>query len=244
MIENDEMEYSVKFNAEQTFESFVEVEANSFANKLLTAFPENKEIDNQLICIHGPVGVGKTHLLNAVGNKLKNKKTIISVTIAQLLNDFTKNLRQMTMDKFRDKYYGCDILLIDDLDYIAGKNQTQEELYFIVSNLINENKHVILASNKNPKKLLKLDEKFASYLDRSLQVEINSPSYDMVLKITQSLIDKKGLELDQKVIEYIAKNVDGNIFQVEGILKTLDAYTKLMAQQPTMKDVKKLLTSS
>jgi len=231
-----------QLNSIQTFEKYVEVDSNSFVYKFLQDFPNNKAIHNNILCIYGPSGVGKTHLLNSIENRFERSKNIINVTVDQIMHDFALNLRESTMDKFRDKYYTCDFLLIDNREAIqgTGRSSLQDELSAIVSSLIYTNKHVIFSGQKHPMKL-DLGNELRSYIDCSLQLGIQLPTYQMTLKITKSLFNRENFKYDTKVIDYVSKYVNGNIHKVKGILKTLYAQSEIMNKVISLEDAKRLL---
>jgi len=141
-------------NPAYTFDNYVVGSSNQFAFSAAQSICEKPGEAYNPLFIYGGVGLGKTHLMQAVGNRLQTQgKSVIYSSVEQFVNDFTRHLRNQTMDRFKDKYRKCDVLMIDDVQFLSGKNQTQEEFFHTFETLRNENKQIILTSDKQPKQI-------------------------------------------------------------------------------------------
>lgn len=233
---------STKLNPSYTFENFVVGSSNQFAYTAALSVAEKPgKIYNPLF-IYGGVGLGKTHLLQAIGNyNLQRGKSIIYITIEQFMNDFTYHLRNQTMDRFREKYRKCDLLLIDDVQFLSRKEQTQEEFFHTFNELHNSSKQIVLTSDKHPKKIAGLEERLKSRFEWGLIADIQPPELETKIAIIKKKCELDGINLDNEVINYLATHLDNNIREIEGIIIKLNAYASLMNQNITLDFAKSVL---
>ena len=179
--------------------------------------------------IYGGVGLGKTHLMQAIGNVLQHQgKSVIYTSIEQFVNDFTRHLRNQTMDRFKDKYRKCDALLIDDVQFLSNKNQTQEEFFHTFETLRNEKKQIILTADKHPKQIAGLEERLKSRFEWGLVADIQPPELETKIAIIKKKCEINRVSLGNDVINYIATIISNNAREIEGILSKLHAYAQLM----------------
>jgi len=179
--------------------------------------------------IYGGVGLGKTHLMQAVGNVMAAQgKSVIYTSVEQFLNDFSRHLSNRTMDRFKDKYRKCDLLLIDDIQFLSGKNQIQEEFFHTFEALRNENKQIIITSDKHPKKIGGLEERLKSRFEWGLVADIQPPELETKIEIIKKKCEINRVKLDKDVINYVATIIENNTREIEGILSKLNAYSQLM----------------
>ncbi len=216
-------------NPSHTFENFVVGGSNQFAYAAAKSVSEKPgDIYNPLF-IYGGVGLGKTHLMQAIGNVLQQQgKSVIYTSIEQFVNDFTRHLRNQTMDRFKEKYRKCDALLIDDVQFLSNKNQTQEEFFHTFETLRNEGKQIILTADKHPKQIAGLEERLKSRFEWGLVADIQPPELETKIAIIKKKCEINRVSLGSDVINYVATIISNNAREIEGILSKLHAYAQLM----------------
>lgn len=227
---------STLLNPSFTFDSFVVGSSNRFAHTASASVADKPGKFYNPLFLHGGVGLGKTHLIQAIGNKLAlSGKTIIYATIEQFVNDFTYHLRSQTMDRFREKYRGCDLLLIDDVQFLSGKQSTQEEFFHTFNELIAAGRQIVMTSDKHPKKIAGLDDRLLSRFEAGLIADIQPPELETKIAIIEKKCELNGIKLSAEIINYIASSmIDSNIREIEGIITKLNAFAKLMGQEITL----------
>jgi len=234
---------STKINPTYTFENFVVGSSNQFAYTASLSVAEKPGRVYNPLFIYGGVGLGKTHLLHAIGNlNLKKDKIVIYVTIEQFMNDFTYHLRVGTIEKFREKYRHCDILLIDDIQFLSGKERTQEEFFHTFNELHTSSKQIVLTSDKHPKKIAGLEERLKSRFEWGLIADIQPPELETKIAIIKKKCELNKIQLDNEIINYIATNMDSNIREIEGVINKLNAYSTLVNQKITLELAKNVLS--
>jgi len=211
-----------------TFESYIVGPSNQFAYTAAKSVAENPGKNYNPLFIYGGVGLGKTHLLQAIGNYNKNKLKVIYVTSEQFKNEFVENLRNQTMDRFQEKYRNCDILLIDDVQFLAGKDRTQEEFFHTFNELYNNKKQICLTSDRPPKELQDLVDRLRSRFEAGLIVDIQPPELETKIEIIRKKCELNGIYLPDEIIKYIATKVDDSIREIEGMIIKLNAMAKLV----------------
>ena len=233
---------STKINPTYTFENFVVGSSNQFAYSASLSVAEKPGRVYNPLFIYGGVGLGKTHLLHAIGNhNLGKDKVVIYVTIEQFMNDFTYHLRNGTIERFREKYRECDILLIDDIQFLSGKERTQEEFFHTFNELHGSSKQIVLTSDKHPKKIAGLEERLKSRFEWGLIADIQPPELETKIAIIKKKCELNKIELDNDIINYIATHMDSNIREIEGVINKLNAYSTLVGQKITLDLVKNVL---
>jgi len=229
-------------NPSHTFDNFVVGGSNQFAYAAAKSVSEKPgDIYNPLF-IYGGVGIGKTHLMQAVGNVLQNQgKDVIYTSVEQFLNDFLRHLRNGNMDRFKDKYRKCDILLIDDIQFLSNKDSIQEEFFHTFEALRNEKKQIIMTADKQPKKIGGLEERLKSRFEWGLIADIQPPELETKINIIKKKCEINRIKLNNEVINYIATIIENNTREIEGILSKLHAYSKLMNIDITIEFTKNVL---
>ncbi len=228
VLHNDKIPQAL-LNPSYTFQNFVVGGSNNFAFVAAKNVSEKPGIVYNPLFIYGGVGLGKTHLMQAVGNvMLAQGKTVIYTSVEQFLNDFSRHLSNRTMDRFKDKYRKCDLLLIDDIQFLSGKNQIQEEFFHTFEALRNENKQIIITSDKHPKKIGGLEERLKSRFEWGLVADIQPPELETKIEIIKKKCEINRVKLDRDVINYVATIIENNTREIEGILSKLNAYSQLM----------------
>lgn len=224
---------NANLNPKYTFETFVVGANNNLAHAASLAVAESPgEIYNPLF-IYGGVGLGKTHLMHSIANFiLKNKPgaKILYVTSEKFTNeliDAIRNKNNISTTEFREKYRTNDVLLIDDIQFIIGKESTQEEFFHTFNALHEEKKQIIISSDKPPKEIETLEERLRSRFEWGLTVDIQSPDYETRMAILRKKEELEGYNIDNEVIKYIATNIKSNIRELEGALTKIVALSKL-----------------
>ncbi|PHR54779.1 MAG: chromosomal replication initiator protein DnaA [Arcobacter sp.] len=229
-------------NPAYTFENYVVGTSNQFAYSAAQSVCEQPGKAYNPLYIYGGVGLGKTHLMQAVGNRLQALgKSVIYSSIEQFVNDFTRHLRNQTMDRFKDKYRNCDVLMIDDVQFLSGKVQTQEEFFHTFETLRAQNKQIILTSDKHPKQIAGIEERLLSRFEWGLVTDIQPPELETKIAIINKKCEINRVNITKDVIDYIATIIDNNAREIEGILSKLHAYAKLMNQEITLEFTKNVL---
>ena len=224
---------SANLNPKYTFDTFVVGSNNNLAHAAALAVAESPgEIYNPLF-IYGGVGLGKTHLMHAIAHFiLKNdpKAKILYVTSETFTNeliDAIRNKNNITTTEFREKYRNNDVLFIDDIQFIIGKESTQEEFFHTFNTLYESKKQIIISSDKPPKEIETLEERLRSRFEWGLTVDIQSPDYETRMAILRKKEEMEGYNIDNEVIKYIATNVKSNIRELEGALTKIVALSRL-----------------
>ncbi len=229
-------------NPSYTFESFVVGSSNQYAYTAAKSVAQKPGVVYNPVFIYGPTGLGKTHLIHAIGNYSQlNGKNVIYATIEQFMNDFTYNLKNQTMDRFREKYRNCDILLIDDTQFLSNKIQTQEEFFHTFNELHSAGKQIVLTSDKPPKDIIGLEERLKSRFEWGLIADIGIPELETKIAIIKKKCELDGIDLKSDIINYIATNMGDNIREIESAIINLNAYASLMRQEITLEFAKNVM---
>ncbi len=213
---------------EYTFESFIVGPSNQFAYTAAKSVAENPGKNYNPLFIYGGVGLGKTHLLQAIGNYLKTSFNVLYVTSEQFMNEFTENIRMKTPERFHEKYRNCDVLLIDDVQFFAGKERTQEEFFHTFNELYNQKKQICLTADRPPKRLYDLVDRLRSRFEAGLIVDIQPPELETKIEIIRKKCELNGIYLPDEIIEYIATKLDSNIREIEGMITKINAMSKIL----------------
>lgn len=216
------------FNPRYKFSSFIVGSSNRLAHAAALGVAENLGAVYNPLFIYGGVGLGKTHLLHAIGHFAENAgKQVIYVTAEQFTNEFIAGIRERTTDSFRNKYRGSDVLLIDDIQFIAGKEQTQEGLFHTFNDLHTANRQIILSSDRPPKALALLEDRLRSRFEWGLIVDVQPPDFETRVAILQARVEGIGTSVPYDVLQLIARRVQNNIRELEGALNRVLAYARL-----------------
>ena len=231
---------SANLNPKYTFDTFVVGSNNNLAHAAALAVAESPgEIYNPLF-IYGGVGLGKTHLMHAIAHFiLKNNPSakilyVSSETFTNELIDAIRNKNNITTTEFREKYRNNDVLLIDDIQFIIGKESTQEEFFHTFNTLYESKKQIIISSDKPPKEIETLEERLRTRFEWGLIADIQPPDFETRIAIIKRKAELLDLEIPSIVEEYIANHVKNNIRQLEGVVKKLNAYNKLAQTPPSI----------
>ncbi len=238
---------NANLNSKYNFESFVVGKNNKFAHSAALAVAESPGQAYNPLYLYGGPGLGKTHLMHSIGNYIVESypdKKVIYVTSEQYMNEVIESIRSGSaneMTKLRDKYRNVDVLLIDDIQYIIGKDSTQEEFFHTFNVLHEAGKQIVISSDKPPKDLEKLDERFRSRFISGLITDIGAPEYETRVAILRKKAELFYINISDDVIYYIAENVTSNIRELEGSLKKVNAYSKIKKEEITLELAKNAL---
>ncbi len=233
---------STILNPSWTFDSFVVGSSNQFAHTAALSVSEKPGKLYNPLFIYGGVGLGKTHLLHSIGNKLAgDNKNVIYATIEQFMNDFTSHLRNQTMDRFREKYRNCDALLIDDAQFLSNKESTQEEFFHTFNELQSNGKQIVMTSDKHPKQIGGLEARLKSRFESGLIADIAPPELETKIAIVNKKCELNGIHLNTEVVGYIAATLGESIREIEGVIIKLNAFAKMMGQEITLDFAKNVL---
>jgi chromosomal replication initiator protein len=216
------------FNAKYTFSSFIVGSCNRLAHAAALGVAENPGSLYNPLFIYGGVGLGKTHLLHAIGQfVVQNVQQVIYATAEQFTNDFISGIRGKSTEDFRNKYRTADVLLIDDIHFIAGKEQTQEGIFHTFNDLHTANRQIILSSDRPPKALALLEDRLRSRFEWGLIVDIQPPDFETRVAILQARAEEMKSVITLDVLHLIARRVRNNIRELEGALNRVVAFAKL-----------------
>lgn len=223
-------------NARYTFDSFIVGSGNELAYAACQAIVQNLGTKYNPLFVYGGVGLGKTHLIQAAGNEvLKNKPTakVLYITSETFVKEFLDSIR-FKKKGFSDKYRRVDVLIVDDMQFIAGKEKTQEEFFHTFNALHQANKQVIISSDKPPKSIPTLTERLRSRFEWGMTVDIQPPDYETRAAILQTKASSSGVTLADDVVEYLATHIQSNIRELEGALNQLLAFCEVRGLTPNI----------
>ena len=226
---------STILNPSFTFQSFIVGDSNQFAYTTAKSVAEKPGAIYNPLFLYGGVGLGKTHLIQAIGNyHIALGKKVIYTTFEQFMNKFTSHLRSQTMDRFRDHFRECDVLLIDDIQFLSRKEQTQEEFFHTFNELHQAKKQIVITSDRQPKKIAGLVDRLRSRFEWGLMADIQPPGLETKIAIIQKKCEIDGINLNAEIINFIASNMGNNIREIEGAIIKLNAYSIMMNQKITL----------
>ena len=228
---------TTNLNPKYTFSTFVVGNNNRFAHAAALAVAEAPAASYNPLFIYGEVGLGKTHLMHAIGNEiLKNNKNskILYVTSEVFTNELINAIKDNTSDQFRSKYRNIDVLLIDDIQFIAGKERCQEEFFHTFNTLYESGKQIILSSDRTPKDIPLLEDRLKSRFEWGIIADISNPDYETRLAILRKKAQLDKIIIDDEILTAIATKIDSNIRELEGTLNKLIAKASLTNSQITM----------
>ncbi|HEY6839349.1 MAG TPA: chromosomal replication initiator protein DnaA, partial [Geobacteraceae bacterium] len=228
--EKEHVEPNVTLNPKYTFDSFVCGGSNQFAHAASQAVANNPATNYNPLFIYGGVGLGKTHLLTAIGNHVlaRNKKARVSYyTSEKFMNELINCLRYNKMEQFRNKFRNMDILLIDDVQFIAGKERTQEEFFHTFNSLYESHKQIVVTSDKFPKDIPGLEERLRSRFEWGLIADIQPPDIETKMAILKKKAELDAIPLGDDVALFLASSSTTNVRELEGMLIRLGAFSSL-----------------
>lgn len=240
------LQNNIGLNPRYTFDNFVVGKKNELAHAACLAVAERPGYVYNPLFIYGGVGLGKTHLMQAVGHAVLEKfpdKKILYVTCEAFTNEFIRSVGEGLAEQFKDKYRSVDILMVDDIQFLAGKEGTQEQFFHTFNHLQQQNKQVILTSDRPPRAIPTLEPRLFSRLEGGMIVDVNTPDLETRIAILKHKCDEKGYVLSPEIMQFIASNVQHNIRELEGALNRVIAAHQLHKEEPTLSSVQALLSS-
>ncbi|PID33177.1 chromosomal replication initiator protein DnaA [Candidatus Saccharibacteria bacterium] len=230
-------------NPKYTFDNFIVGSSNDLANAACQAVADNPGNKYNPLYLYGGAGLGKTHLMQAIGNEIVErnpKKRVLYITTDTFVKEFLDSIRFKKKD-FSDKYRNVDVLIVDDMQFIAGKEKTQDEFFHTFNDLHQNNKQIIISSDKPPKSIPTLTDRLRSRFEWGMAIDIQMPDFETRCAIVKSKASFSGFELESDVIEYLANNFKTNIRELEGALNRLLAYAEMQNFTPDIESAEGIL---
>ena len=229
--------YESNLNPKYTFDTFVIGNSNSFAHAACVAVAESPAKSYNPLFLYGGVGLGKTHLMQAIGHHIletDSTQKVVYVSSEKFTNELVNSIKDDKNEEFRNKYRNVDVLLIDDVQFIAGKERTQEEFFHTFNTLHEANKQIIISSDRPPKDIPTLEERLRSRFEMGLITDIQPPDFETRIAILRKKAQMDNTEVPDEVTDYIAKNVKSNIRELEGALTRVMAYSSLTKKKVSL----------
>ena len=233
-------------NPRYTFENFIVGSSNDFAYSACQAIVDNPGTKYNPLFLYSGVGLGKTHLIQAIGNQIimnDPSSRVLYITMETFINEFVHYIRFKDRD-FSSKYRNVDVLIVDDMQFIAGKEKIQEEFFHTFNELHQKNKQIIITSDKPPKSIPTLTERLRSRFEWGMMIDIQMPDFETRCAILEAKAHLSGVELEKPTVEYLANNFRTNIRELEGALNQLLAYSEMRGVPPTIETAEGLLEGS
>ena len=244
-IENSLLNYN-RFSSNNRFDNFMVGESNELAYTAAKKVCVESAHYNPLF-IYGPVGMGKTHLLNAIGIELGNSKKTMFISAEKFMYHFIRSIKSNEMVKFKDFFRMASIFIIDDIQFIGGKEAMQEEFFHTFNALIERGSQIIISSNKPPAELDRIQERIKSRMSGGLVIDILPPDFDLKIKILKKKFEeikvnfRENYNLDHEVFEFLANEVTSSVRELVGALNRVLAFSKINTKSPTIHECKKIL---
>jgi chromosomal replication initiator protein len=246
-IPSDEPITPSSFNPKYSFESFVEGKSNEFALAATRRVAENPSLSYNPLFLYGGVGLGKTHLLHAIGHEIQRSRPqlrVLYLPAEQFVNELINSIRFDRMPAFRERYRTIDVLMLDDVQFLANKERTQEEFFHTFNTLYTSQKQIILSSDSSPRNIPTLEERLRSRFEWGLIADIQPPDLETKVAILQRKASLENVQLPDEVAEFIAQQVKSNIRELEGLLTRVVAFSSLTGKplspalaRETLKDI-------
>ena len=234
----------IEYNPQFTFDRFVVGPSNRFAHAAAIAVANRPAETYNPLFIYGPSGLGKTHLLYAIAGEINYRHpdyNIIYIKGDQFTNELIQALQEGKNAEFRNKYRNADLFLVDDIQFISGKESTQEEFFHTFNNLYENHKQIVLTSDRPPSDLLRLEDRLKTRFEWGLISDINPPDYETRMAIIRNKSDSLGMDMPDDVCSYIAENITTNIRQIEGTVKKIKAYWELTGMEINVGNVSRAI---
>lgn len=237
---------NIAVNVGYTFHNFVVGKQNELAHAAAQAVAGQPGGTYNPLFVYGGVGLGKTHLLHAIANEIRKQSPnvrILYVTCEHFTNDFIHSVRTGKGKEFKDRYRNVDLLLVDDIQFITGKEGTQEEFFHTFNTLHQENKQIVISSDRPPKVIAGLEKRLLSRLEWGMLVDVGTPDLETRVAILQKKCSEKGVALDREILHYVASTIYSNIRELEGALNKIIAFHQFKNILPSLESVKPILAS-
>jgi chromosomal replication initiator protein len=231
-------------NLRNTFDSFVVGTNNEYAHAACQSVGRQPGKTYNPLFLHGGVGLGKTHLMQAIGHHILARKKgakVLYITSEKFTNDFIDAIQNNSLTKFRKRYRQTDVLLIDDIQFLAGKERSQEEFFHTFNTLFDGHKQIVLSSDRPPTELATLEQRLVSRFDWGLTAELQPPDIETRVAILRKKAENLEIQLNHGILEYLAERVRTNVRRLEGALTRVASYASLSGQQPSTEKIEHLL---
>ncbi|OGI22180.1 MAG: hypothetical protein A2808_03630 [Candidatus Moranbacteria bacterium RIFCSPHIGHO2_01_FULL_55_24] len=241
---NNQVFHETNLNSRYTFENFIVAENNELARAACYAVSQNLGMVYNPLFIYGGVGLGKTHLLQSIGNEVMKEhpeKRIKYITSERFTTELVDSIKNQKIDLFKEYYQQMDLLIIDDVQFLSGREKTQNEFFHIFNALYQINKQIVISSDRPPKAIATLEERLRSRFEGGMITDISRPSLETRIAILQSKILEKGFIIDEITLKYIAEKVNQNIRELEGALNRIIAYCEFHKLPPSLENTQKIL---
>jgi len=232
------------FNPKYTFDTFVVGKSNEFAHAAARAVAESPSRSYNPLFLYGGVGLGKTHLLHAIGHSIRRSNPnlqVVYLAAEQFVNELINSIRFDRMPAFRERYRTIDVLLVDDIQFLANKERTQEEFFHTFNTLYTSQRQIILSSDSSPRQIPTLEERLRSRFEWGLITDIQSPDLETKVAILRRKADLEGIDLTQDVAYFVARQVRSNIRELEGLLNRVHAFAALTGKPLSLELTKETL---
>jgi chromosomal replication initiator protein len=246
---NDEEKETLKINkfglnSKYVFENYIVGKGNELAHAACQAVAANPGNAYNPLFIYGGVGLGKTHLLQAVGHEvIKNSEKVLYTSSERFTNDYINSIKSGQAKDFKERYRNIDLLLIDDIQFMAGKDGTQEEFFHTFNDLHQNNRQIIITSDRQPKSIPALEKRLVSRFEWGMIVDVTQPDIETRVAILESKCKEKNYTLEEEIMYFIANNVQNNIRELEGALNKIIAFHEFNNSKPSVESTKRILSS-
>jgi len=227
-----------------TFERFVVGKPNEFAYAAAQRVADATQVSFNPLFLYGGVGLGKTHLMHAIAWRIRQSnpgRNVIYLSAEKFMYRFIRALREQTTVDFKEQFRSVDVLMIDDVQFIAGKDSTQEEFFHTFNALVDQGRQIVLSADKSPSNLEGIEERLKSRLNCGLVADIHATTYELRLGILQSKADQLGVEVRHNVMEFLAHKITSNVRELEGALNRIVAHAQLVGRQITLETTQEVL---
>lgn len=231
-------------NQKYTFESFIIGSSNRLAAATAQAIAAKPGHVYNPLFLYGGVGLGKTHLVQAIGNEIIKKdpkKKVIYVSCEKFTNDFVQSISSGKINEFKKNYRDADVLLVDDIQFLSGKEGTQEEFFYTFNALHQSNRQIVVTSDRVPKAIPQMEERLSSRFSWGMVADIQSPNFEMRQAILRAKCQEKEYSMDDEILAFVAQNLESNIRELEGAINRIISYCDLNNVQPSTILVEKIL---
>ncbi len=231
-------------NPRNRFDSFVVGTNNHYAHAACSAVANAPGTSYNPLFIHGGVGLGKTHLMQAIGHQIAGRKKgakVFYVSSERFANEFIDAIQNNTLVKFRKRYRQADVLLIDDIQFLAGKERTQEEFFHTFNTLFDGHKQIVLSSDRPPSEIANLEHRLVSRFEHGMTAELQPPDIETRLAILRKKAETFDVKLDPAILEFLAERIRTNVRRLEGALMRVAAFASLQGENPTTEKIEQLL---
>ncbi|MEA4894648.1 MAG: chromosomal replication initiator protein DnaA [Oscillospiraceae bacterium] len=242
--QNCESDDSLPEVAGYTFDKFIVGNSNKFAHAAAVAVADNPGVAYNPLFIYGNSGLGKTHLLLSIGQRIHETDTQASIAYVKgddFINQMVQSIKDNTQEEFRNKYRYVDLLLVDDIQFIAGKIGVQEEFFHTFNNLYEAGKQIVITSDRPPMEMVKLEDRLRTRFEGGLMADIQPPDMETRMAIIRNKAAQLGMVLPDDVVEYIADTIKSNIRQIEGVVKRLTAYNSILNDEMNISSAKRAI---